>query len=686
MKRSIFLITFMAGILIQSVSVFAGGLQPFHLEKQVMVSQVAVSPCGDHVAYTRIHFPKMSEEIGSAYSYLYVYHVNDDEHVALIDTLVRVFGIGWTPDGEAITFRQAIPGARGAQVFSVKPDGEDRRQLTDFPRSVRDYGFINDSTLAITATAKHTKEKANLLKQGINLRVFEEEMRHIELWRYNINSGEKTALVDDATVFDFTLSPSGKFIGAAIAPENSVDASYMFKRVHVLDAETGAILHKIENPGKLGQMDWSPDESKLAFKAASKREDAVCGSIFIFDLEKHKEYGDLRNYTEGMELSAIGLKWKDNNNLMIVSEESVDITIRNIDLDKDENTIVMEGGLAAFRSFDYHDGTFFFAGHTAQHPSELMSYSPESDQATLLSNHNAWLEGIEMARQEKISYEARDGMRIDGVLIYPLNYEEGKSYPLITYIHGGPEAAVQNGWLSGYSHWGQFAAARDFFVFYPNYRASSGRGVDFTMAGYGKLLETEYDDVLDGIDYLIHNGMVDPERVGMGGGSYGGYFSAWSATKHSERFAASVVFVGVTNQVSKRNTTDIPWEDYLVHWGFWTHENFDKVWGASPVKYTHKSNTPTLVLHGEDDPRVRYSQGLELYRSLKLHSQAPVRFIVYPGEGHGNRLNVNRFDYLKRTLDWFDFYLIQNPGSKEMPQMYYEYIKEEEKEEENNND
>ncbi len=686
MKRSIYLITVMAGILMHSSSVLAGGLQPSHLEKQVMVSEVSVSPCGDYVAYTRIHFPLIAEEIGSAYSDLYVYHVNGDEHVALIDTSVRVFSIGWTPDGEAITFRQAISGARGAQVFSVKPDGEHRRQLTDFPRSVRAYEFINDSILAVTATAKHTEEKANLLRQGINLRIFEEEMRHIQLWRYNINSGEKTALVDDATVFDFTVSPSGKLIGAAIAPENSVDASYMFKRVHVLDAETGAILHKIENPGKLGQMDWSPDETKLAFKAASKRADAVCGSIFIFNLEEHEQYSDLRNYTQGMELSAIALQWKDNNNLLIASEESVDITIRNIDLSSDENTIMMKGSLAAFRSFDHHEGTVYFAGHTAQHPSELMSYRTGDDEAMRLSNHNSWLEGITLARQEKISYPARDGMRIDGVLIYPLDYEEGESYPLITYIHGGPEAAVQNGWLSGYSHWGQFAAARNFFVFYPNYRASSGRGVAFTMAGYGDLVGTEYDDVLDGIDHLIDRGMVDPNRVGMGGGSYGGYFSAWSATKHTQRFAASVVFVGVTNQVSKRNTTDIPWEDYLVHWGFWTHENFEKVWGASPVKYAHQSNTPTLVLHGEDDPRVPYSQGLELYRSLKLHSQAPVRMIAYPGEGHGNRRNVNRYDYLIRTLDWFHFYLIQNPGSKDMPQMYYQYIEQEVKEGEDNND
>jgi dipeptidyl aminopeptidase/acylaminoacyl peptidase len=92
------------------------------------------------------------------------------------------------------------------------------------------------------------------------------------------------------------------------------------------------------------------------------------------------------------------------------------------------------------------------------------------------------------------------------------------------------------------------------------------------------LVGVEYDDVLDGIDHLINIGYVDKDKVGMGGGSYGGYFSAWSATRHSERFAAAVVFVGISNQVSKRNTTDIPWEDYYVHWGYWTHENWQDVY------------------------------------------------------------------------------------------------------------
>ena len=340
---------------------------------------------------------------------------------------------------------------------------------------------------------------------------------------------------------------------------------------------------------------------------------------------------------------------------------------------KSERTKLISPGDVVFNGFHHVDGVVAFAGNTPSHPSELFVLNAENQKLERKTHHNKWLADIKLAQQRKFEYKARDGKRIEGVLLYPLNYEEGKDYPLINYIHGGPEAAVQNGWTTNYSTWGQVAAARDYFVFLPNYRASSGRGVDFTMAGYGDLVGTEYDDVLDGIDRLIDKGYVDPEKVGIGGGSYGGYFSAWSATKHTERFAASVVFVGIANQISKRNTTDIPYEDYHVHWGFWTHEDWQRIYDASPVKYAHQSKTPTLVLHGSDDPRVHPSQSLELYRSLKLHGEAPVRLVWYNKEGHGNRINLNRYDYMIRTMEWFDYYLKSDQPKDKKPPKYPEY-------------
>jgi dipeptidyl aminopeptidase/acylaminoacyl peptidase len=395
--------------------------------------------------------------------------------------------------------------------------------------------------------------------------------------------------------------------------------------------------------------------------------DSKEGSIFVAPAPEGGTFSELRNYNREFEGTVTDVRWLDDNTMLFASEEGVHSTLRSIGLDDRESTMLVEAGTAAFTDFSAASGIVAFSGSTPEHPSELFTYEVRSDRVTRATSSNPWLNTIRLARQEEFRYEAADGLEITSVLLYPLDYEPGKRYPLITYIHGGPEACNLNGWNGSYGNWGQAAAARGYFVFMPNYRSSTGRGVEFLRMGFGDLAGAEFDDVIDGIDALADKGYIDRNRVGIGGGSYGGYFSAWGATRFSDRFAAAVVFVGVSDQISKRNTTDIPYEDYYVHWGFWTSEDWEKVYDRSPVKWAQNSHTPTLILHGTKDPRVHPSQSLELYRTLKLHGKAPVRLVWYPGEGHGNRLNPARLDYSLRTLEWFDYYLKNKGPANEMP-------------------
>jgi len=252
------------------------------------------------------------------------------------------------------------------------------------------------------------------------------------------------------------------------------------------------------------------------------------------------------------------------------------------------------------------------------------------------------------------------------VLVYPLDYQAGRRYPLILTVHGGPEANDRNGWVTGYSNPGQVAAARGFAVFYPNYRGSTGRGVAFSKLSQGDPAGKEFDDLVDAIDHLVNIGLVDRAKVGITGGSYGGYASAWGATYYSDRFAASVMFVGISNNVSRIGTTDIPNEEVLVHalkhpWDNWTFSL-----ERSPIYYADRSKTPTLILGGTSDPRVSPTQSMELYRHLKLRGKAPVRLVRYPGEQHGNARAASRLDYNLRMLRWMEHYL-KGPGGDPPP-------------------
>ena len=219
--------------------------------------------------------------------------------------------------------------------------------------------------------------------------------------------------------------------------------------------------------------------------------------------------------------------------------------------------------------------------------------------------------------------------------------------------------------MSSYSQPGQVLAAAGYAVVYPNYRGSTGRGVEFSKLGQNDYAEEEFNDLVDVKRHLVREGLADAGRTGISGGSYGGYASMWAASALSEEFAAAVAFVGISNQTSKFGTGDIPFEMYYVHSRAWPWEDWMWMLERSPVYHAGDTRTPLLIMGGDKDPRVHPSQSLEMYRNVKLRTDTPVRLVVYPGEVHGNRHTAARYDYALRLKRWFDHYLT-GPGG-EMP-------------------
>ena len=169
---------------------------------------------------------------------------------------------------------------------------------------------------------------------------------------------------------------------------------------------------------------------------------------------------------------------------------------------------------------------------------------------------------------------------------------------------------------------------------------------------------------MEGVDHLIELGIVDRDKVGVTGGSYGGYATAWMSTRYSDRFAAGVMFVGISNNLSKWGTSDIPEELYLVHSRKRLWDDYQGYLERSPIYYVEQAETPLLIMHGKEDTRVDPGQSYELYRHIKTRTDTPVRLVLYPGEGHGNRRATAQFDYNLRAMRWFNEYL---KGDAERP-------------------
>lgn len=668
LMTTVLVVTWMTAAVAQDV------MTAHDLFKIERVVEARISPDGEHIAYLVQRFRPFEEGKGSNYRDLYVYDLSEETITPYLTGDRMLYSLQWHPNGETMTFLARMEGDRQTELYGINLYGGAYYKIVDLPKSPISYAWdpIGDAVAYIAITPAQGSSDW-LDKYGFDAEVFEEEQSQRDLFVYYPEKEENVKVSQSGAVFDFAWHPDGRYLAAQIAPQNLVDDSYMFKDIFLIDAYEGTQELWIDVPGKLSDMAWSTKGSHLAFISGVDINDPVSGSLFVAAMDEEQKFKDLRNYTDAFEGHVSHVTWQDDKTMLYTVAESTYIGLLEMEVGDEEAQVVVPAAPFHFSGVSVAGNVAALIGDSKDHPQELFLLDLKNGAMARLTTHNTWLADKKMGKQETIRWKAGDGLQIDGVLIYPVDYQAGQRYPMIVEAHGGPEAHISDGWQTYYSRRGQIAAGRGYFVLYPNYRSSSGRGVAFSKMGFGDLADEEFTDILDGIDYLIAEGMVDEGKVGIGGGSYGGYFSAWGATKHSEYFAAACPFVGISNQISKRNTTDIPYEDYHVHWGIWTNEDLELMYDRSPVKYVENNQTPTLILHGKEDPRVHPSQSLELYRQLKMHGDAAVRLIWYPGEGHGNRNNPARLDYCLRTMQWFDFYLKEGNSKDDLPDKDIEY-------------
>lgn len=648
-------------------------LTPFDVARIRSVSSVAISPDGSRVAYT-LSAPRrpLEEEDGPAWVELHVVG-GDGAPRGFVTGQVTVEGVAWKPDGREISFVAKRGKDERRSLYTIAADGGEARRLLASGSDVGAYSWSPDGKrIAFLSPDETAKTRRDLEKKGFDQQVYEESARPARLWIADVSAAEaKPRLVDLPGSFsEVRWSPSGSRLAVVVAPTSLVDDSYMSRRVAIVDADAGRWVAKFENPGKLGTiLAWSPDGKELAFLSAADVNDPSAGRLVVVPAAG----GPLRDLIPRYAANVTGVAWQDPDTLLYLADEGVSTTVRRIRRDGSGGAIVVPPGGAVLTSLDHAAAgrAAAMVGQTPEHPPEVFFSAFDAPSPRRLTTSNPWLSSITLARQEVVRFKARDGLELEGLLIRPRGDGAGSRAPLIVSVHGGPESHHRNGWLTGYAEPGQVAAARGFAVFYPNYRGSTGRGVAFSKLGQNDPAGKEFDDVVDAVDHLVRTGVADRARVGITGGSYGGYATAWCSTYYSERFAAGVMFVGISDLVSKAGTTDIPNEEYLVHARIRPWQDWDRMLKRSPIFHVQKSRTPLLILDGKEDPRVHPSQSLMLYRYLKALDQAPVRLVLYPGEGHGNRFAAHRLDYNLRMIQWFEHYL-KGPGGK-MPDYEIEY-------------
>ncbi len=627
------------------------------------IAEKAISPDGAWIAYV-VSVPRAaSDEAGGAYAELWLAPFAGGAPRPFITGKVNVSGVEWKLDGSCVGFLMARGEKAKTQVWTIPASGGEAAQLTSSETSVSSFRWHPaGNAIAYVAAAPQSKREKELEKKGYGFVFFEENLKDRNLYVQKVGAdgrmGEAEPITEGCSVWRIEWSPDGKAIAAAISPKNLVDHQYMFQKIWIVDPESKTKRQLTDNPGKLGDFAWSPDGARIAYNAAQELKDHSDGRLFVVPAAG----GESRNLTEPDFRGHVEwVGWKDKSTIVYRSGEGAYPTLSTVSADGGKRTVILDAKTAGVifdsPSFTKNFKHFAFGGTAPGIPGDLFCWTAGAKEPKRLTDLHPWIADRALGEQKVVRYPARDGLEIEGILVYPVGYRAGTRYPLVVLVHGGPESHYSNGWVTRYSEPAQVLAGKGYAVFLPNYRASTGYGLDFALAGYGDAGGKEFDDIADGIDYLVSAGVADQARVGLAGGSYGGYAAAWFASRYTEKVKAVCMFVGISDLTSKRLTTDIPYEELYVHSGKKIEEMWRQSLERSPNYWAHQSKTAVLILGGAADPRVHPGQSIEFYRILKMNAHPAVRLVQYPGEGHGNAKQPGRADVLYRSLDWFDWYV-----------------------------
>ena len=625
-------------------------------------ASVQISPDGEWIAYTVSKPRPVDADAGARYTELHLLSTRDGESRSFITGKVNVSTVLWTPDSKAISFLMTRGKNAKRQVWTIRADGGEAVQSTKCKSDVISYRWhpVGDR-IAYTTVEPKTKREKELDEKGYGFIFYEENWKHRNLYLANVKDYKVTddpkQLTSDITVWSFEFDEAGDRIAFGGSEKNLIDYRYMFQKVYLLDPATGDYSAFTNNPGKLGNYVFSPEGDFVAYTAALTQNDHAVSQVYVQPVGG----GDAVNLTPtDFAGHAYWVGWRDNNTVVYIAGEGVWNTLSTVKRKGGDRNVILhsEKTGVVFDTPSYTKG-FKKVAFTASSPTAPRDvyYWGGKGKLERMTNLNPWVSDRKLGKREVIRYAARDGLELEGLLNYPVDYQPGKRYPLVVQVHGGPESHHRNDWRTYYSRPVQVLNGRGYFVFLPNYRSSTGYGVDLPASTLGDPAGKEFDDIADGIEYLVSQGMVDPKRVGLGGGSYGGFAAAWFATYYTDLVSAVVMFVGISDLISKRSTTDIPWEELYVHSGKLLEEMWEFSLERSPIFYANKSVTATLIIGGAADPRVHPSQSLEMYRRLKMNNHPAVRLVQYPGEGHGNRKMPGRRDVCLRTLQWYDWYV-----------------------------
>ncbi|HKW88262.1 MAG TPA: S9 family peptidase [Candidatus Acidoferrales bacterium] len=603
-------------------------------------SDLRFSPDGTRLAFTVMEPPKGTE---------------NPRHIWILDVATRTArqytfspksddSPRWSPDGKFLAFLSERDDTR--QLFLLPSAGGEAYAVTEGKLGIRSFEWSPDGKqIALVATDAPTADEEKKQKDKDDAIVVDQDHKNSRIFLLDPATKKARPLTDAKwDIREAQSAPQGdRFIVSATDHPESDDNT---DRIFSVDASSGNLTLLYAPKGPFGDVRVSRDGTQIAYVGSRVDGPEPC-DIYVRSLSAPPDQPS-RNLTEkSIDRGMNGIDWRPDGSLMAEGENGFHTVLYSVAPD---GAAKANDGIGPNpRGFVISStGEIAFVGGSSTLPPEvyLASAGGRAERATDLNS--SWNK-ITLAKPEFFHYRSFDGLEIEGSLLKPLGYDGHSRVPLVVLVHGGPTGA----WSDSIDSWGQLLAGNGFAVSYFNIRGSTGYGEKFVEMNHADWGGADYKDVMAGVDYLIKQGIADPDRLGIGGWSYGGYMAEWAITQ-TNRFKASVSGAGMVDLIAEFETENGPSYDKWF-WGL-PYDHQEEMLKHSPYLYLKNSRTPILILQGINDTTDPLGQSTGLYRGLKFYG-APAVLVEYPRENHGFHEEKHELDRLNRILAWYKKYL-----------------------------
>ncbi|WP_313893060.1 S9 family peptidase [Psychrobacillus sp.] len=653
-------------------------LEAADLFKLHSVASPVIAPNGKEAVFIRT---QMDEKDNTYYAYLY--HVNLDTEVITQWThkKERVSSAQWSKDGKYIAFLSNREEKN--QLFILPTSGGEAKKLTELENGVSSFLWSPcGENIWFSASLKEGKawtdkpekeekkqpeayvvDKMKYHADGVGL--LPKDMYKQIGW-IDLATEQLTQFTEGNYQYNLqTISHDGKKLVVGVNRDENQDFSFRQPLLLVDIATKEETIIKNEE-GYFGGAAFSANDQYIAFVGMTQMfKNATQAELFVYEVGS----GISQVLTEGMDApvgdysvadfqqgaAAPDVVWTDANHLYFQVSTMGDVRLYFATLEGELYPATVEN--EHVYGYDV-DASGTFALVTASNPifpGELFKQNLATGERTALTNFNeSFINEVEIVEPEAIVYQGANEWDVHGWLMKPVGYVEGEKYPLIVEIHGGPHAMYGNTFF----HELQLLAAGGYGVLYVNPRGSHGYSQTFVDAVRGDYGGGDYKDIMAGLDLVLkENNWIDETRLGVTGGSYGGFMTNW-IVGHTNRFKAAVTQRSISNWISFYGVSDIGY--YFSEWQIGTDmTDIDKLWNHSPLKYAANVETPLLILHSENDYRCPIEQAQQLYITLKGMGKE-TSFVRFPQADHNlsrTGLPNLRLTRLEQITSWFEKYI-----------------------------